>query len=212
MEIKSDIDYMSYALGINMAFSLRNVPLELNKPLVAEAIAEILDGKEPRLSHEEYREWMTRFQEELRKLEEKGNAEAAAAAAAAVEEEKKFMAENGKKDGVITTASGLQYEVLQAGNGGDKPGPRDVVKVHYEGKLLNGNIFDSSIQRGEPIEFPVNQVIAGWTEALQLMEVGSKFRLFIPAKLGYGAQGAGNVIPPNSALIFEVELLGFKKN
>ena len=107
---------------------------------------------------------------------------------------------------MVTTKSGLQYQVMREGSGA-KPGPHDTVKVHYEGKLPNGKIFDSSIARGEPVEFPVDQVIAGWTEALQLMKTGAKYRLFIPSRLGYGAHGAGNAIPPHSTLIFEVELL-----
>ena len=125
--------------------------------------------------------------------------------------EKKFFEENAKIAGVVTTKSGLQYQILRDGSG-EKPGPHDTVKVHYEGKLPNGKVFDSSIARGEPIEFPVDQVIAGWTEALQLMKVGAKYRLFIPSRLGYGAHGAGNAIPPHSSLIFEVELLGVRKS
>jgi len=115
-----------------------------------------------------------------------------------------FLVENGKKAGIITTSSGLQYEVINEGNGA-KPAADDIVKVHYEGKLIDGTVFDSSYER-EPIEFPLNQVIPGWTEGVQLMSVGSKYRLFIPPELGYGAGGAGP-IPPNSVLIFEVELL-----
>ena len=151
---------------------------------------------------------MQKLHGELAKAEQASNADSAAA----LEEEKAFMEKNAKVDGIITTASGLQYQVLTPGKGGERPGPKDVVRVHYEGKLLSGKVFDSSIARGEPIEFPVDQVIPGWTEALQLMEIGSKFRLFIPSKLGYGPHGAGSVIPPNATLIFEVELIGFFKN
>lgn len=122
----------------------------------------------------------------------------------------KFLAENAKKTGVKTTASGLQYEVLTEGKG-PKPLATDQVKVHYEGKLLDGTVFDSSIKRGEPVTFPLNQVIPGWTEGVQLMPVGSKYRLTIPAKLGYGENGSGP-IPPNSVLVFEVELLDIVKN
>jgi FKBP-type peptidyl-prolyl cis-trans isomerase len=120
---------------------------------------------------------------------------------------KKFLAENGKKPGVTTTASGLEYEVLQMGKG-PKPTATDTVKVHYKGTLLNGKQFDSSYDRGEPAEFPVNRVIPGWTEALQLMPVGSRWKLYIPSELAYGEHGAGQDIPGNSVLVFEVELLG----
>ena len=121
-----------------------------------------------------------------------------------------FLAENAKKDGVKVTASGLQYLVLKSGSG---PSPKltDGVKVHYHGTLINGKVFDSSVERGEPISFPVGGVIPGWVEALQLMKVGDKWKLFIPAKLAYGEQSPGAGIPPNSVLIFEVELLGIEK-
>ena len=208
IEIKTDIDRMSYALALNMATSIRHMPVELNWALVGESIAELMNGAAPRLTQVEYREFMQKLQEKLAEAEQASNADSAAA----LEEEKAFMEKNAKVEGVITTASGLQYQVLTPGKGGERPGPRDVVRVHYEGKLLSGKVFDSSIARGEPIEFPVDQVIAGWTEALQLMEIGSKFRLFIPSKLGYGSHGAGSVIPPNATLIFEVELIGFFKN
>ena len=121
-----------------------------------------------------------------------------------------FLAQNAKKEGVVTTASGLQYKVIQSGTG-ESPKLTDRVKVHYHGTLIDGTVFDSSVQRGQPIFFPVNGVIPGWVEALQLMKVGDKWRLFIPAKLAYGDQSPSPAIPPNSALIFEVELLGIEK-
>jgi FKBP-type peptidyl-prolyl cis-trans isomerase FklB len=120
-----------------------------------------------------------------------------------------FLKENGKKEGVVTLSSGLQYEILKEGTG-VKPKATDKVKCHYHGTLLNGHVFDSSVQRGQPAVFGVNQVIKGWVEALQLMAVGSKWRLYIPASLAYGAQGAGDSIEPNSTLIFDVELLGIE--
>jgi FKBP-type peptidyl-prolyl cis-trans isomerase FkpA len=123
--------------------------------------------------------------------------------------DKQFLVDNAKKEGVLTTASGLQYKVLEAGSGA-KPKASDTVNVHYSGKLINGKKFDSSYDRGEPISFPLNGVIAGWTEGLQLMPVGAKYELVIPAELGYGSRGAGGVIPPDATLIFEVELLGIK--
>jgi FKBP-type peptidyl-prolyl cis-trans isomerase FklB len=121
-----------------------------------------------------------------------------------------FLAENAKKEGVKTTASGLQYKVIKSGTG-ESPKPTDTVKVHYHGTLIDGTVFDSSVQRGEPISFPVTGVIPGWVEALQLMKVGDKWQLFIPAKLAYGARSPSPLIGPNSTLIFEVELLGIEK-
>jgi FKBP-type peptidyl-prolyl cis-trans isomerase len=122
---------------------------------------------------------------------------------------KKFLEENAKKEGIMSTASGLQYEVLREGNG-PKPGAVSTVEVHYEGRLTNGKIFDSSYQRNETISFPLNRVIPGWTEGLQLMPTGSKYRLYIPSELGYGARGAGGDIPPHATLIFDVELISIR--
>ena len=122
---------------------------------------------------------------------------------------KKFLEENALKEGITKTASGLQYEVLQEGTG-PKPGPTSTVEVHYEGRLINGMVFDSSYQRKETISFPLNRVIAGWTEGLQLMTTGSKYRLYSPSELGYGTRGAGADIPPHSALIFDVELISIR--
>ena len=119
---------------------------------------------------------------------------------------KKFLEENAKKEGIKATASGLQYEVLREG-AGPKPGATSTVEVHYEGRLINGKVFDSSYQRNETISFPLNRVIPGWTEGLQLMPTGAKYRLYIPSELGYGSRGAGADIPPNAALVFDVELI-----
>jgi FKBP-type peptidyl-prolyl cis-trans isomerase FklB len=148
------------------------------------------------MTHTEARDIVNKYFEEL---EAKMNAEN-------IEKGKNFLAENAKKPGVVTLASGLQYEVIKEGNG-KKPGAADKVKCHYEGTLIDGTLFDSSIKRGEPAVFGVSQVIKGWVEALQLMTEGSKWRLFIPSELAYGAQGAGEMIPPHSTLIFEVELI-----
>ena len=205
IELKNDADRLSYALAMNFAMSIQQLPVrEIDLPLLGNSVAELLNGGELKLSKDEYAAQMRRLQQLLQEAEAKKNE----GSAEVLEAEKKFFEENGKKQGVVTTKSGLQYQVLVEGNGG-KPGLRDIVKVHYEGQLPNGTVFDSSIARGEPIEFPVDQVIPGWTEALQLMKVGSKYRLFIPSRLGYGAHGAGNAIPPHSTLIFVVELLDF---
>ena len=122
---------------------------------------------------------------------------------------KKFLEENAKKEGIKSTPSGLQYEVLREGTG-PKPGASSTVEVHYEGRLINGKVFDSSYQRNETISFPLNRVIPGWTEGLQLMPTGAKYRLYIPSELGYGARGAGADIPPNAALVFDVELISIR--
>ena len=202
VELKTDADRLAYALALNFATSIRQLPVPVELPLLGDAVAELLHGAEVKMSHAEYGDQMRKLQQLLKEVEAKkqsGSAELLAA-------EAKFFAENAKLAGVVTTKSGLQYQVMREGSGA-KPGPHNTVKVHYEGKLPNGQVFDSSIARGEPVEFPVDQVIAGWTEALQLMKTGAKYRLFIPSRLGYGAHGAGNAIPPHSTLIFEVELL-----
>lgn len=136
-------------------------------------------------------------------------AERAANGKVAKEAGEKYLADNATREGVITLPSGLQYKVLKEGNG-KKPKATDTVLCHYEGFLIDGTVFDSSVQRGEPVEFPLNQVITGWTEGLQLMQEGAKYRLFIPYRLGYGEGGAGASIPPYSALIFDVELIEVK--
>ena len=206
VELKTDSDRLAYAVAMNFATSIQQLPVKLDLGLLGNAVADLLNGGELQLSNAEYAAEMRKLQEMLQEVERKKDADSEAILAA----EKKFFEENGKMQGVITTKSGLQYQVLKEGTG-DKPGRRDTVKVHYEGKLPNGTVFDSSVARGEPIEFPVDQVIPGWTEALQLMKTGAKYRLFIPSRLGYGAHGAGNAIPPHSTLIFEVELLGVRR-
>ncbi len=143
-------------------------------------------------------------------MQEKAQSRLAEVAAKNMEEGNRFLADNAKVDGVKTTASGLQYVVVKEGEG-ETPAADSKVKVHYEGKLIDGRVFDSSVARGEPAVFGVNQVIPGWTEALQLMKVGAKYKLFIPSAIAYGERGAGQVIPPNATLIFEVELLDVVK-
>ena len=201
-KFNSDMDKFAYAIGINMGEYVEQMAVKMDGKMVADGLADYLAG-ESKLDPAEYSEAMQKLQELMKAAGEK-ELEAVSAANRAAEE--KFMAENAKAEGVKVTASGLQYKVIEEGSG-EKPTMNSKVRVHYEGKLLNGEVFDSSISRGEPLEFMLTQVIAGWTEGLQLMSVGSKYRLFIPAKLGYGSRGAGQAIPPDAALIFDVELL-----
>jgi len=186
----------SYALGMNFGSSLKEGNIYPDWDEFLQGMKDFLYDNNPRYTMEEASQI---FYEAYNANIEKMNA-------ANRQEEIDFLAKNKQKPGIITTESGLQYEVLSPGYG-PQPTAQDMVKVHYKGSLINGSEFDSSYSRGEPIEFPLNGVIPGWTEGLQLMNVGSKFRLFIPSNLGYGEEGAGSQIPPNSTLIFEVELL-----
>jgi FKBP-type peptidyl-prolyl cis-trans isomerase FklB len=191
------MDKFSYAIGLGLGQNLLSMGAQgINVEDFAQAVADVLNRRPTAITHTEAREIVNKY---FTELEEKMNAEN-------IEKGKSFLAENAKKPGIVTLASGLQYEVIKEGNG-KKPGAADRVKCHYEGTLIDGTLFDSSIKRGEPAVFGVNQVIKGWVEALQLMTEGSKWRLFIPSELAYGAQGAGEMIPPHSTLIFEVELI-----
>ncbi|MBR3520347.1 MAG: FKBP-type peptidyl-prolyl cis-trans isomerase [Paludibacteraceae bacterium] len=191
------MDKISYALGISMAGNLQNAGFkDLNIEELTRGISDIINGKKPDMTPEEAQQLLNQHFAKLQEAVDKKNKEIGEG----------FLAENGKQEGVITTASGLQYIVIQEGNG-SKPKETDTVRCHYEGRLIDGTVFDSSYRRNQPAEFPVSQVIAGWVEALQLMSVGSKWRLFIPSDLAYGEHGAGDVIRPHSALIFDVELL-----
>ena len=191
------MDKFSYAIGLGIGQNLLSMGAQgINVEDFAQAIADVLNRNETAISHNEAREIVNKY---FAELEAKMNAEN-------IEKGKTFLAENAKKEGIITLPSGLQYEVITEGNG-KKPSATDRVKCHYEGTLIDGTLFDSSVKRGQPAVFGVNQVIKGWVEALQLMSEGAKWRLFIPSDLGYGAQGAGEMIPPHSTLIFEVELI-----
>ena len=191
------MDKFSYAIGLGIGQNLLSMGAQgINVEDFAQAIADVLNRKETAISHNEAREIVNKY---FMELEEKMNAEN-------IEKGKAFLEENAKKEGIVTLPSGLQYEVITEGNG-KKPRATDRVKCHYEGTLIDGTLFDSSVKRGQPAVFGVNQVIKGWVEALQLMSEGSKWRLFIPSELGYGAQQAGEMIPPHSTLIFEVELI-----
>lgn len=198
------MDKLSYALGLGIGTQLAQLGAQdINLGDFMLAVKDMLEGKKSQVPHSEAQKLVNEF---FQKQEEVKMAQRREAGKVAREAGEKYLAENAKKEGVKVTASGLQYEVLVEGKG-KKPSATDTVKVHYEGFLTDGTLFDSSIQRGEPISFPLNGVIAGWTEGLQLMSEGSKYRLYIPYNLAYGEQGAGGSIPPYAALIFDVELI-----
>lgn len=194
------MDKVSYAIGLSLGQNLMGSGVkELQYADLAQGIQDVLEHTTPKISYEEAEQVLNQFFQQMQ--EKVANASKKAG--------EDFLAENAKREGVKVTESGLQYEVLEA-TIGQKPKATDTVKVHYEGTLPDGTVFDSSYRRGEPISFGLNQVIKGWTEGLQLMSVGSKYKLYIPYQLGYGAQGAGASIPPYSALVFTVELLGIE--
>lgn len=198
------MDKLSYALGLGIGQQLKSMDARgIIIDDFAQAIKDVLNDKELAVTNREAQQIVTKYFQEK---EEKMNAEKAKKGKVAREAGEAFLKENSSKEGVITTKSGLQYKVLQEGNG-KSPKATDSVRCHYEGMLIDGTLFDSSLQRGEPATFPLNGVIAGWTEGLQLMKEGAKYRFFIPYLLGYGANGAGNSIPPYSTLIFDVELI-----
>ena len=198
------MDKVSYALGLGIGHQLMDMGAQkLNIDDFAQAIKDILAGKKPLIAAGEAQTLVQNFFQEQ---EKKQRAAAAERGKAAREVGEKYLEENAKKEGVVTLPSGLQYKVLREGNGRN-PKATDQVKCHYEGMLVDGTLFDSSLQRGEPATFPLNGVIAGWTEGLQLMQEGAKYRFFIPYHLGYGERGAGAQIPPFAALVFDVELI-----
>lgn len=198
------MDKISYALGMGIGRQLADMGAdELNIDDFAKAIKDVIGGAELEISDSEAQGIVQQF---FQKQEMKQRSQAAVKHKEIKEEGEKYLAENAEKEGVVTLPSGLQYQVLSEGNG-KTPKATDQVKCHYEGMLINGKMFDSSVQRGEPATFPLNQVIAGWTEGLQLMKEGAKYRFFIPYTLGYGERGAGANIPPFATLIFDVELI-----
>lgn len=203
----NQLDRLSYALGMSMGNNFKSSGIEkIVSSDFADGVAAVYEGATPKMSYDEAKAVIQSF---FSQLQEKQNAAMAEMARVNAEAGKAFLAENAKRSEVKTTASGLQYEVIAEGDG-NKPSANNTVKVHYTGSLIDGTVFDSSVQRGEPAVFGVTQVIPGWVEALQMMTVGSKWRLFIPSELAYGANGAGNIIGPNATLIFEVELLGIE--
>ena len=191
------MDKFSYAIGLGIGQNLLSMGAKgIAVDDFAQAIKDVLEGNQTAISHTEARDIVNKY---FAELEEKMNA-------ANIEAGKKFLEENKKREGVVTLPSGLQYEVITEGNVGRYAKATDQVQCHYEGTLIDGTLFDSSIKRGQPATFGVNQVIPGWVEALQLMPEGAKWKLYIPSDLAYGAQGAGEMIPPHSTLVFEVEL------
>ncbi|MBD5294804.1 MAG: FKBP-type peptidyl-prolyl cis-trans isomerase [Bacteroides sp.] len=195
------MDKLSYAWGLAMGMQLKGMGVkEIQYDSFKDGVKVAFDGGTPEMSAEEAQKLINDYLEDLQKK----------AAEAAQGEAKAFLDENAKKEGVKVTASGLQYKVLKEGEGA-QPTAEDDVTVHYTGKLLNGTVFDSSINRGEPATFPLNRVIPGWTEGVQLMKEGAKYEFYIPSDLAYGPQGIPNVIPPHSTLVFEVELIKVAK-
>ena len=195
------MDKLSYALGLSMGNNFKSSGIQtLSVTDFANGVKAVYEGEKPEMTYDEAKQVINDFFTQMqREVNDRNRAEGEA-----------FLAENKKKSGVVVLPSGLQYEVLTEGKG-KKPAATDRVQCHYHGTLINGEVFDSSIERGEPAVFGVSQVIPGWVEALQLMPVGSKWRLFIPSNLAYGERGAGEAIEPNSTLIFDVELLDIEK-
>ncbi len=206
-QLKSPLAKLSYSFGMEIGTALKGLRVEIESATLLRGVEDIINGKETLLTAAEATEVRQQF---FAKLQEEQAKKSKELAEKNEKDSKVFLAENGKKEGVITTKSGLQYIVLKDAKG-PSPKTTDRVKVDYCGTLIDGMEFDSSIKRGKPAVFSVAGLIPGWTEALQLMKVGGKYRLFIPSALGYGERGAGNRIGPNAALIFEVELLGIEK-
>ncbi len=200
-ELKNQSDSLSYAIGISIGESLKQDNLEsLNTDILVSAMRSTLAKDSMKMSMQTAQQTIQQFMMIAEKKKGEKN----------LADGQKFLEENKKKPGVVTLPSGLQYMIMKQGDG-PKPAATDKVKTNYHGTLIDGKVFDSSVERGEPATFAVNQVIPGWTEALQLMPVGSKWKLFVPANLAYGERGAGKTIGPNTALVFEVELLSIEK-
>ena len=194
--LANEIDSVSYSLGVNIGENIKTQFEDIKIDNFLSGMQEVIDGVEPKINNDQA----------LMVIQNYFTKKQSAKSEVKIEEGRKFLEENSKKEGVITLASGLQYEVIIDGSG-EKPKLEDNVTTHYHGTLLDGTVFDSSVDRGEPASFPVGGVIKGWTEALQLMSVGSKWKLYVPYDLAYGERGAGPQIGPYSTLIFEVELL-----
>jgi FKBP-type peptidyl-prolyl cis-trans isomerase FklB len=200
-------DKISYSIGYNIGRNLKGQDADINPSVIARGISDAMQG-DTLMSQKDMMSTLQNFQTEMMQQRQQNQEKVAKSN---LEEGKKFLADNKSKPGVHETKSGLQYKILKTGKG-PQPGPHDTVVTDYKGSLLNGKVFDSSYKRGKPATFPVDGVIPGWTEALQKMHVGSKWRIWIPPNLAYGKRGAGSTIQPNSTLIFDVELLNIKKS
>ncbi len=207
MKLDTPKNRISYTIGVNIGKDFKGQEIEVETDLLMMGLRDSLEGKELKLTDEEM---VTEIQAFQQKMQAKMAAEMEAAAGKNQAEGEAFLAENAKQEGVVVTESGLQYKVIEAGDG-ESPGPADVATVHYKGTLINGTQFDSSYDRGQPATFPVGGVIPGWTEALQLMKPGAKWQLVIPSDLAYGERGAGQDIGPNATLLFDVELISVQK-
>ncbi|WP_128546080.1 FKBP-type peptidyl-prolyl cis-trans isomerase [Larkinella soli] len=200
--LTNSVDSVSYSIGVNVGLGLKQQNLSnANISALMKGLQAAMKDQQTQISPEEANQIIGAFFQRERTVKAESNRKVG----------EQFLTENRKKPGIVTTASGLQYEVVKAGTG-PKPAAGDTVKAHYTGRLIDGTVFDSSVERGQPLEIPVNQVIQGWSEALQLMTVGSKWKLFIPAALAYGERGAGPQIGPNSTLVFDIELIEIVKN
>jgi FKBP-type peptidyl-prolyl cis-trans isomerase len=206
VELTTDVQKLSYALGLDLGSYFKSLGEDLDLTVLHQGVLDSYQGEKPLLSEEEAAEIQQKF---VQKQQEERLQQTIEMISKNKQDAEDFLKENGAREGVVTTASGLQYKILTQGDG-PKPRAEDTVKVHYKGTLLDGSEFDSSYSRGEPAVFPLNQVIPGWTEALQLMNAGSKAQIFLPPDLAYGDRGAPPVIEPGSMLIFEVELLGIE--
>jgi len=206
-DIETQMDKVSYVMGHNIANNFKNQKIDIQMEAFIQGIKDGLKEDVNIFDPKEVQEIMTEYQNQMR---DKMEIDRKDVSKINLKEGKAFLAENKEKEGIVTLESGLQYKVLKEGTG-PFPKATDKVKTHYVGTLIDGTEFDSSVKRGEPITFSVTGVIPGWTEALQLMKVGSKWKLFIPSELAYGENGAGNLIGPNAALIFEVELISIEK-
>jgi FKBP-type peptidyl-prolyl cis-trans isomerase FklB len=199
---KTKKEKISYSIGVNIGKNMKTQGMDLDQGLLTQGIKDGLNSSKTAMSDKDMEATMTAFQQEMMgKMQAK--------AEKIKKEGETFLAANKKKEGVVTLSSGLQYKILKSGDG-PKPTKDQTVKCHYRGTLIDGTEFDSSYKRGEPIEFPLTGVIRGWTEALELMPVGSKWQLFIPSDLAYGLEGRGQVIGPNATLIFDIELVSIK--
>jgi FKBP-type peptidyl-prolyl cis-trans isomerase FklB len=213
--LKDDKDKVSYSLGVDIGRTLQRLQLDLNETALSQGIADVLGNKPMAMTDQELQQTLQAFQQKMMQKQQeamsKKQDEMKAVAEKNKAEGKKFLEENAKKSGVKTTPSGLQYKIIKEGTG-EKPKDADTVETNYRGTTIDGKEFDSSAKHGSSFSFPVNGVIKGWSEALKMMPVGSKWELFVPSDLAYGDEGYGDDIAPGSTLVFEVELLGIKKN